>query len=137
MTGRPRRDRRRAFLAGHAAERLAALWLALRGYRILGRRVRTPAGEIDLLARRGRVLAVVEVKTRPDLAAAREAIGQRQRRRLAGAALAVQGRDPRLAGLAVRFDAVLVMPWRLPVHIIDAWRADSPDLRQGGAGHRS
>ena len=64
-----RRARRTAYLFGQKAETLAALWLRLKGYRILARRFRAPPGEIDLVARRGRVLALVEVKARADLAA--------------------------------------------------------------------
>jgi len=118
--------RRRAERAGHMAERVAALLLRLKGYRLVGRRVRTPLGELDLLARRGGVLAVVEVKARSGHGAALEAISERQRRRIAKAAEAVLARDPRLAGLTLRFDVVAVGRWRLPLHIIDAWRPDSP-----------
>ena len=88
------RDRRltglRARLAGRRGEVVAALWLIAKGYRILGFRLKTPQGEIDLLAKKGDVLAVVEVKLRASIEAALEAVTWRQRQRLrrAGEALA-------------------------------------------------
>jgi len=116
-----RPDRRRAERWGRWAETAAALALLVKGYRIVARRLKTPAGEIDLLARRGRILAVVEVKARASLDGAAFALGPRQQRRLARAA-AVAAARPRLAGLDIRFDVVLVAPWRWPRHLKDAWR---------------
>lgn len=113
---------------GRAAETIAALWLMAKGYRVLGRRVRgapgSGAGEIDLIARRGRTLAFVEVKTRPDLDEAAFAIGPEQRRRIVRAAEAFLAARPDLSGLTLRFDAVLVAPRRLPRHWPGAWTAD-------------
>ena len=86
------------------------------------RRARTRAGEIDLVARRGRVLVIAEVKARKTYADAAYAIGARQRQRLMRAAEAYRQETPSVAGLDVRFDAILILPWRLPVHISDAWR---------------
>jgi len=108
--------------SGRRGEVWAALWLMAKGYRILGFRLRTPMGEIDLLAIRGHTLAVVEVKRRADLLAALEAVGRDQRERLrrAGAALAAQ--RPGLAGAAVRLDLLALAPGRLPMHIPDAWK---------------
>lgn len=111
----------RAFAAGLWAETLAALLLRLSGYRILARRLRLPAGEIDIVARRGRgPVCFVEVKTRPDTAAAVAAVGAAQRRRIEKAAAQYLARrqDPS----AARFDVVSVVPGRLPRHIRDAWR---------------
>ncbi len=107
---------------GRAAERLAAWSLRLRGYRILARRFACPAGEIDLVVRRGDLLAFVEVKRRPSLDAGAEALRPAQRRRIARAAEAFLGQRPALAGLRLRFDLVLIAPWRLPRHLSDAWR---------------
>jgi len=108
--------------SGRQGEVWAALWLMAKGYRILGFRLRTPLAEIDLLALRGRTLAVVEVKRRADLTSALEAVtfDQRERLRRAGAALAAQ--RPRLMGAAVRLDLMALAPGRLPMHIRDAWR---------------
>ncbi|MFQ6018880.1 MAG: YraN family protein [Kiloniellaceae bacterium] len=128
-----REQRRRAYGRGRKAEKLAAWWLRLKGYRILARDFRVPLGEIDLIARRGRVLALVEVKARPNLAAAGEAIGPRQRARIRRAAELFLQRHPGLAGLDVRFDVVLIAAGHRPRHIADAWRIEDPwrDLRNG------
>lgn len=117
------RDRRRAAARrGGRAETMAAWWLRLRGYRILARGFRAPVGEIDLIAKRGRVLAMVEVKARPTLDEARQAISPRQRDRIARAALAFVQRHPVLRRLSLRYDALLLVPGRWPRHIRDAWR---------------
>lgn len=118
--------KRQAFRRGHAAE-LICLWhLRLRGYRILARRFRVPSGEIDLIARRGQVLAAIEVKARATVAAASESISGHQRRRIARALEHFLALRPDLAGLTQRFDVMLVVPLRLPRHLADAWR---PDIR--------
>ena len=114
--------RRRAWRFGWLAEELCAVVLRLKGYRVLARRWRTAAGEIDIVARRGRVLAFIEVKARRDGATAAEAISARQRRRVVQAAQAFAARHPAAAGLDWRFDAMLVAGWRPPRHIEDAWR---------------
>ena len=119
-------SRRRAFRRGHTAELLCVWHLRLRGYRILARRFRVPSGEIDLIARRGRVLAAIEVKARPSLAIASESVSTRQRRRVMRALEHFLQLRPDLAGLAPRFDVMLVTPRRLPRHVADAWRGDLP-----------
>jgi putative endonuclease len=96
--------------------------LMLKGYRILGFRLKTPAAEIDLLAIRGRTLAVVEVKRRADLLAALEAVSFDQRERLRRAGAAIAGQRPALMGAAVRLDLMALAPGRLPMHIPDAWK---------------
>lgn len=113
---------RAAHRLGLRAEMLAALLLRLKGYRIVARRLKTPAGEIDMVVRRGRALAIVEVKARGLDDTAVEALLPRQQRRLEQAAAHFLGRHPQLAGLALRFDVVLVTPFRLPRHMKDAWR---------------
>jgi putative endonuclease len=114
--------RRRAERFGRHAETACRLLLLLKGYRILATRLRTPMGEIDIVARRGDELAVVEVKGRRDWETAAEAVTARQRARLARAANAFLSANPHLAGLPLRFDVMLVTPWAFPRHIIDAWR---------------
>jgi len=109
-------------LAGRRGELLAALWLLARGYRILGFRLQTPQAEIDILALRGRTLAVVEVKRRTTLAAAMEAVTPDQRARLRRAGASLAARRPALAGASVRLDLMALAPGRLPVHIPDAWK---------------
>jgi putative endonuclease len=115
---------RAARLSGRKGEVWAALWLMAKGYRILGFRLKTPQAEIDLLAQRRGVLAVVEVKRRTSLLAALEAVSfdQRDRLRRAGAALAA--RRPGLSGAAVRLDLMALAPGKLPRHIPDAWKGD-------------
>jgi putative endonuclease len=107
----------RAWREGHAAEWAAAALLMLKGYRILGFRLKTPAGEIDLLAQRGRVLAVVEVKRRATLEAALASLSSRQRARLVAAGQAVARHRRSLAGLDVRLDMVALAPRRFPRHV--------------------
>lgn len=115
--------RRAAERRGRLAETLCRSHLRLRGWRILARGWRCPAGEIDILARRGGVLAVIEVKTRTDFATAVIAVSPRQRRRIARAAEAFVASRPDLASLTFRFDLMLVARWRLPRHLAGAWRA--------------
>lgn len=114
-------DRRGRERRGRGAETLAALLLGLKGYRIVARRVRTPAGEIDLVARKRGVVAFVEVKARPTEAEAAQSISRRQRARIVRAATHFLAGRPDLAAATARFDAVLVARGRLPRHIISAW----------------
>jgi putative endonuclease len=102
---------------GRRAEDRAVLWLRLKGWRIVERRWRTPVGEIDLVARRGGVLAFVEVKARPDRAAGLLALQPRQQRRLRRAAEFWLSGHPRDGNLTLRFDLVVIAPWRLPLHV--------------------
>jgi putative endonuclease len=111
-----------ARLSGRRSEVAAALWLMLKGYRILGFRLKTPIAEIDLLAIRRGVLAVVEVKSRLDIATALEAVSHDQRDRLRRAGAALAARRPSLGGAAVRLDLMALAPGRLPMHIRDAWK---------------
>ena len=119
----PRPERgARAHRAGLAAERLAALWLRLKGYRILARRWRSPAGELDLVACKGGIIAFVEVKGRGDAQTAAEALSRRQRLRLERAAGDFLRHHSRFAALSPRFDVFLVVAGHRPVHLRDAWR---------------
>jgi putative endonuclease len=111
-----------ARLSGRRAEIWAAVWLMLKGYRILGFRLKTPQAEIDLLAQKGQVLAVVEVKSRTSLANALEAVGRDQRERLRRAGRTLAARRPALQNAAVRLDLIALAPGRLPRHSPDAWR---------------
>ena len=115
-------DRRRAERRGpRRRDRSAAWWLRLKGWRILARRVRTPGGEIDLVARRGNLVAFVEVK------GARHWRGELDlaidERRLARVAAAAEQLAPRFAGPGddIRIDVILVAPGRALRHIENAW----------------
>ncbi len=110
---------------GRRGEVVAALWLMAKGYSILGFRLRTPHGEIDLVVRRGRVLAAVEVKARTSLDAALEAVSLTQRQRLRRAIRALAARRKGLESADVRLDLMALAPGRLPRHIPDAWRQDA------------
>ena len=125
MAGRvadPRR--RRARRRGRLGEFFCRWHLRLRGWHILARDWRCPAGEIDIVARRGRVLAIIEVKSRADLAAGITAVAPRQQRRIARAAEAFLATRPDLATLAVRFDVMVVSRRRLPRRLAGAWIAE-------------
>ena len=108
--------------SGRRAEVVAALWLMLKGYRILGFRLVTPQAEIDLLVLRRQVLAVVEVKSRTSLAAALDAVTADQRERLRRAGASFAAARPALRNVAVRLDLIALAPGRLPIHSPDAWR---------------
>ncbi len=108
--------------AGRRSEFLCALWLMAKGYRLLGFRLRTSQAEIDLLALKKGVVAVIEVKRRRTLGEAIEAVSYAQRRRLEAAVRAMGARRPDLADKPVRLDLIALAPGRLPRHIPDAWR---------------
>ncbi|MTJ80285.1 MAG: YraN family protein [Telmatospirillum sp.] len=120
--------RRAARRLGRVAEWIARVWLAVRGYHVLEHNLPggrgTGAGEIDIVARRGRLVIFVEVKARDTLSRAADAITAPQQVRVARAAGAYLASHPALAGCDVRFDALLVAPWRWPRHIADAWRPE-------------
>jgi|TARA_B100000315_G_scaffold231608_1_gene243072 putative endonuclease len=112
----------RAIKFGALAEHIAAGLLRLKGYRILARQLRSPLGEIDIIARRGRTLAFVEVKARSTLTQAIEALSFHQRGRIHRAALAYTAHHPNFAGFDLRFDLIAVAPWQLPRHLPNAWQ---------------
>lgn len=112
------------FNRGISAESVAAGYLIGKGFRILARRFRSKAGEIDIIARDRSTLIFVEVKTRASLDDAAEAITPRQRARIIGTAEAFLAQNPLLSGLNMRFDAVLVAERGAPRHIPDAFRPD-------------
>lgn len=113
-------NRRAAERRGRGAETLACWWLRLKGWRILARRARCPGGEVDIVARRGRTLAFVEVKARANEQSAACALDRYRLRRVA---IAAERLAPRYsAGCnTVRIDALLIVPRRLPRHLPDVW----------------
>ena len=106
---------RRSWQQGRWAERMAALWMMLKGYRILERRFKTAVGEIDLIVKRGQTLCFVEVKKRASLAEALYAITPFQEQRLRRAAQQYLQVHPFEGTL--RFDGIMVTPWGWPRHL--------------------
>ena len=113
--------RLRAWRRGRFAESLCVWHLRLRGYRILARGYRVPAGEIDIIVRRGGVVAAIEVKARDSLDAAGAAVGAKQRRRVARAFEQFLASHPQRGASTLRFDVMLVARGRLPHHVGNAW----------------
>lgn len=111
----------RAYRLGFRGELLASLALMAKGYRIVARRYRTKLGEIDLVARKGDLVAIVEVKARPTLDEAMDAIGREAEWRIEGAADLWLARQRDQARLSLRFDLVAVLPWRWPIHVEDVF----------------
>ena len=106
---------------GRRGEGWAALFLRLKGWRVIARRVKTPRGEIDLIARRGRTVAFVEVKWRATATERDISIDAYRLRRVAAAVEAVAHRHLR-AGDNPRIDVLLLAPGRWPRHIVNAWQ---------------
>lgn len=106
---------------GRKAERYAAWWLRLQGWRILGQRLRVAAGEVDLVARRGRMLAFIEVKWRERPEDLDIAVDQYRLRRVAAAAEMLAPRFARPDD-DIRIDVMLLAPRRLPRHLVHVWQ---------------
>ncbi|WP_306117254.1 MULTISPECIES: YraN family protein [unclassified Roseitalea] len=117
MAERAPASRRRAERRGRTGEWRAAWALRVKGYAIIARRFKTRAGEIDLIARRGDLVAIVEVKARPTLAEAMDAITPAAARRIEAAADHWLARQPDHGRLSLRFDLVAILPARWPVHV--------------------
>jgi putative endonuclease len=117
-----RRDRRAAYRHGRAAEAMALALLFAKGFRLIARRYKTPLGEIDLIVKRGRLIAFVEVKAREARDVALESVDRFSERRIVDAADLWLARHPDAAGLDLRYDMIVVAPWSLPLHLPDAFR---------------
>lgn len=122
MTDAPLNRKQKAEKKGRLAEGLAMTRLLGSGFLVLARRYRCPAGEIDLVVRRGGLLAFVEVKARMSIDQALEAVTPRSQQRIARAAECFLQEHPELANLDMRFDVVAVPDRGLPRHVEDAWR---------------
>jgi putative endonuclease len=114
--------RRRAHRWGLSAETRAIWYLRLKAYRILARRFKVGGGEIDIIARKGRLLVFIEVKARTTLGDALEAVDGRSQRRIEAAASTWGQKYPYYERLDWRFDIIAIVPGRWPHHIIDAFR---------------
>lgn len=115
------RAREEAERRGRRAEALAAWYLRCKGWSVLGRRLRTPVGEVDLIARRGKVLTFVEVKARATRQAAESSLDHKRLHRVAAASEFLL---PKYQGDAedVRIDVIYIVPGQLPQHLTDVWR---------------
>jgi putative endonuclease len=116
-----RRKRRKAERRGRLAEYAAALFLRLKGYRILVIRYRTPVGEIDIIARRGDLVAFVEVKMRRNERDAVDAVGHAAQHRIRSASNYWISRRSDAHLLVFRYDIVAMQQWKLPRHLVDAF----------------
>ncbi|MDG1438350.1 MAG: YraN family protein [Emcibacteraceae bacterium] len=119
--------RKKAYKRGHFAEQLAAIFLMLKGYTIVARRYKTKVGEIDLIAKKKNVTIFCEVKARKTTEIALESLSHKQKMRIRNAAeyymahLNNKSSNNMIENEIFRCDMMLVVPWRLPVHIENAW----------------
>ncbi len=118
---RPSTSRQEAQKLGHRGEYFAAWALRLKGYRILETRFRTKQGEVDLIARRGNLVAMVEVKARRSIEDAINAVNYPSQRRIAAAGDIWLSNQSDFAQLSIRYDIVAIVPGKWPHHIEDAW----------------
>ncbi len=116
-------SRRMAERKGHKGETFAAILLMLKGYRIVARRYKTKLGEVDIIARRRNIVALVEVKARNSLLEAMDAVDTTTMRRIeaAGDLWLTKQRD--YARINIRYDLIAVLPGKLPVHVQNLFQA--------------
>lgn len=114
----PSRDRRRAFFRGHLAEHLAAFYLIAKGYRIMAMRYKTRSGEIDIVARRKDLAVFVEVKARASIEDGLNAVTAETQERIRRAGDIWLSRHNHTVNLGIRYDVVVIRPWRWPAHFI-------------------
>lgn len=118
---RTTKDRRTAFMRGHLAEYYAAIYLLLKGYRIVAMRFRDKSGEVDIIVRKGDLVAFVEVKARRITGDAIFAVDPSTQRRIRSASLTWIARQADAATLSYRYDIIAVSPWSRPQHFPDAF----------------
>lgn len=116
--------RQRAEKAGRRAEFWVGIYLRLQGYSITATRVKTPVGEIDLIARRGALTLFVEVKARKNRAAERTALESVNQHRIVRAAFYYLARHPHLSDRDLRFDVIFLAPFAWPRHVRNAFEAN-------------
>lgn len=114
-------NREAAEKRGRGAETLACWYLRVKGWRILARRARVPGGEVDIVARRGRTLAFVEVKARATSESAANSLDAWRLRRVVVAAERLAPRYLRPAD-ELRIDAMFIVPGKLPQHLPNVWQ---------------
>jgi len=113
---KPANKRQLAEQKGRRAEVIATWYLRLKGYRILAQRVRNPRGEIDIIARRFEIAAFIEVKSRTKVEDLEQSISAYKMRRVVAAAEVEAHKYIRKNG-ALRFDVILIAPWKWPKHL--------------------
>ncbi len=112
---------KKSYKNGVIAELVAAIYLLLKGYRILERRYKTKVGEIDLIAKKGGFIVFCEIKYRPNIDSAFESISQKQQGRILRAAEYYLNSKSEYANYNIRLDAIAISPYKLPHHIKSAW----------------
>lgn len=123
MANERKQSRKQAEQRGRLAEYLAACWLLLHGYRLIGKRYKTPFGEIDLIAQRGRLVVFVEVKYRRDWRSVHFSVTPHNQQRIVRAARAFLAHHPAFGQCTMRFDVIFLGKWRWPTHIKQAFDA--------------
>ncbi len=119
--------KRKAYRKGRSGELIACFMLLLTGFSIKEKNYRTPMGEIDIIARRGSLTIFCEVKARNDYETAAHSISERQKERISKASeyymshLKTNPKNNKIDNQIYRCDMILILPWRWPVHIEDAW----------------
>ncbi len=113
--------RRRAQKWGHLSEWIAAASLVLKGYRILSMRYKTKLGEIDIIARKGHLIVMVEVKARPTIEEAFDAVSISSQRRIEAAGDLWLATQKNAHLLSIRYDIIAVRPWKWPTHYENAF----------------
>lgn len=116
-----KRTKIRAYQKGFWAEFLAAWFLRFKGYRILHMRFKTGSGEIDIIARKRKLIAFVEVKARAHVQSAVDAVSYSSQQRISNAADIWLSKQRDANELSLRFDIIAVTPWKIPVHLKDAF----------------
>ncbi len=116
-------SRRKAHTHGLSAENFAAWYLRLTGWRILQQRYKTKAGEIDLIAKKRKTVAFIEVKARKSRQAALEAVTPASQKRIVRAAKIFVAEHPKAGFFTLRFDVMIIRPWALPERIVNAFEA--------------
>ncbi len=109
--------RRQAYKKGHKGEYLAGWALRLKFFRIVENRFKTKSGEVDLIARRGNLVLMVEVKARPTLEQAMDAVTTSALRRIEAAGDEWLAKQADYANLSIRYDLMAVLPKRWPIHV--------------------
>ncbi|GAA4643812.1 YraN family protein [Pontixanthobacter gangjinensis] len=107
--------------SGRDGELRAAMWLRMKGWSVLAQRVRTPRGEIDLIVKRGGIVAFVEVKWRKRQEDLDHAIDEYRLSRVAAAVECVAHKYA-TDGEDIRIDVILLAPGGFPRHIVNAWQ---------------